>query len=96
MRLKRIGNLDERAKCFGVLKGFDQRGDGSALHLKGGQVDGKFFRPQAFTLLQAQHIELGRLQVASIVRGDEQATVVGAGFHQQGKTGHLGSAVVNV
>ena len=50
----------------------------------------------AFAALQSQHIEIGGLQVASIIRGGEQAAVVGAGFHQQGKPCHLGGAVVNV
>jgi hypothetical protein len=50
----------------------------------------------AFAALQCQHIELGWLQVARIVGGGEQAAVIKAGFHQQGKSGHLGGAVVNV
>ena len=43
---------------------------------------------QPFALLQAEHIELGRLV--------EQAAVVSAGFHQQGKARHLRGTVVNV
>ena len=48
-------------------------------------------RVQPLAFLQAQDVELGR-----VVGVGQQAAVVGAGFHQQGKTGQLGGAVVNV
>jgi hypothetical protein len=61
---------------------------GSALHAEGREVGGEFVQFQPLALLQAQHVELGRVV--------EQAAVVGAGLHQQREAGELGGAVVDV
>ena len=47
-----------------------------------------FISVQPLALLQGQHIEFGRII--------EQAAVVGAGFHQQGKARHLCGSIINV
>ena len=68
--------------------GVEQRLDGSTLHTEGREVGGEFVQFQPLALLQAQHLEPGRVV--------EQAAVVGAGLHQQREAGELRGAVVDV
>lgn len=71
-----------------MLEGVQQCLERRTLQAEGRQVGGQFLGVQALAFLQAQHVELGRV--------DEQAAVIGACLHQQGEGGQLGGAVVDV